>query len=208
MDLSTVTISDWIMIFVVFSGPIVAVQTQKYLERRKENKDRKLNVFRDLMTTRATPLAPLHVSALNMVGLEFQDKEYAKVLNAWTSYLDHLGSNSGDNDSAQAIWADKKDDLLSDLLYEMGQSLGFDFDKVHIKKAGYVPIAYSDERNEQRLVRQEVIKVLLGEKSFPVQLTMSEDNLKSHQYMQQLVKEHFEGNRAIPVTIQSSDKPN
>ncbi|MBE3756323.1 hypothetical protein HJ201_18205 [Vibrio parahaemolyticus] len=72
MDFSSVTISDWIMIIVVFSGPIAAVQIQKYLERQKESKDRKLNVFRDLMTTRASPLAPLHVSALNMVGLEFQ----------------------------------------------------------------------------------------------------------------------------------------
>lgn len=206
MDFSSVTISDWIMIIVVFSGPIAAVQIQKYLERQKESKDRKLNVFRDLMTTRASPLAPLHVSALNMVGLEFQKgKKYTKVLNAWTTYLDHLNTTIGDSDSSQVIWADKKDDLLSDLLYEMGQSLGFDFDKVHIKKAGYVPVAYSDQNNENQFIRREIIKILSGEKSLPIQYLIDEESLKSQQHLQKLLQEHLEGVRSIPVSIQTQE---
>ena len=37
--------------------------------------------------------------------------------------------------SMQKIWEEKRNDQLSDLLHGMGESLGFDFDKVHIKES-------------------------------------------------------------------------
>jgi len=131
-----ITISDWLMMVAVIVGPVLAIQIQKLIDRSKETRERKLRVFRDLMTTRASTLAFQHVSALNMVGLEFNGKKYSKVVNAWKTYLDHLNSFPKEDEDLQKIWSEKKNDQLSDLLYEMGESLGFDFDKVHIKKRG------------------------------------------------------------------------
>ncbi len=85
-----IAVSNWVMIFAIVMGPILAVQVQKILEGIKEGKERRIRVFKDLMATRASALAYQHVVALNMVGLEFHDKKYTKVLNAWTTYLDHL----------------------------------------------------------------------------------------------------------------------
>jgi hypothetical protein len=63
---------DIIMIIAVFAGPIVAVQLQTLLERRREKRERKLKVFRTLMATRARKAAdPSHVEALNLIGIEF-----------------------------------------------------------------------------------------------------------------------------------------
>lgn len=57
-----ITISDWLMMFAVVLGPILAVQIQKYIDRRAEDRTEKLKVFQDLMTTRASTLAFQHVS--------------------------------------------------------------------------------------------------------------------------------------------------
>ena len=49
------TISDWLMIAAVLSGPILAVQVQKAIESWKESKHRKTAIFKTLMSTRRTP---------------------------------------------------------------------------------------------------------------------------------------------------------
>lgn len=199
-----ITMSDWLMMLAVILGPILAVQIQKFLDRRSEDRNKKMAVFRDLMTTRASTLAFQHVSALNMVGLEFNGRNYSKVVNAWKTYLDHLNSYPNDDESMQKIWEEKRNDQLSDLLYEMGESLGFDFDKVHIKKAGYFPKAYADQETEQKYIRSQLVDVFLGKKSIPMSIVYfpSDDEvLKTQKELHCLMKEHFEGKRSIPVTI-------
>ena len=65
------TISDWLVILAIIIAPILAVQIQKFMDHRKEEKERKMHVFRTLMATRAAPLSPLHVEALNMIDIVF-----------------------------------------------------------------------------------------------------------------------------------------
>ncbi len=57
--------SEWVMIFAVIVGPILAIQIQKYIEGVKEAKERKISVFKDLLATRASTLAYKHVVALS-----------------------------------------------------------------------------------------------------------------------------------------------
>ena len=105
----------------------------------------------------------------------------------------------------QKIWIEKRTDQLSDLLYEMGESLGFEFDKVHIKKAGYVPKAYTDQENENKYIRSQLVDVFLGRKSIPMSVVYfpsDDDALKTQKELHSLMKEHFEGKRSIPITIE------
>jgi hypothetical protein len=44
---------DWITVLAVVAGPILAVQAQKYVEAFRERKQRRLTLFRTLMSTRA-----------------------------------------------------------------------------------------------------------------------------------------------------------
>jgi hypothetical protein len=198
-----ITISDWLMMLAVVLGPILAVQIQKFIERKSESKNNKLKVFQNLMTTRASTLAYQHVSALNMVGLEFNEKKYSKVVNAWKTYLDHLGSYPNDDVNMQKVWSEKRDDQLSDLLYEMGISLNFDFDKVHIKKAGYSPQAYVDQEMQNNFIRRELAEILLGNKSIPmsvVEFPTDNEALESQKELHVLMKKYYEN------SISSLDK--
>lgn len=47
------TIADWLMILAVLLGPIIAVRLTRYLDTKKEERERKLSVFKTLMATRA-----------------------------------------------------------------------------------------------------------------------------------------------------------
>jgi hypothetical protein len=139
-----------------------------------------------------------------MVGLEFNGKKYSKVVSAWKTYLDHLSSYPQNDENLQNIWVEKKNDQLSDLLYEMGVSLGFDFDKVHIKKAGYIPQAYTDQENEQGFIRRQIVDVLLGKKSIPMSVESFPSDpatIESQKELLNLMKEHYEGKRTIAIKI-------
>lgn len=61
----------WLTILALIVGPIAAVQTQVWLERRRERGNRKLEIFKTLMRARGSPLSREHVDALNTLTLEF-----------------------------------------------------------------------------------------------------------------------------------------
>ncbi|WP_373426698.1 DUF6680 family protein [Neorhizobium galegae] len=67
--------SDWMIILATLAGPILAIQVQKFLERGRENRNRRLQIFRTLMATRAASVSPAHVEALNSIALEFYGRK-------------------------------------------------------------------------------------------------------------------------------------
>ena len=204
---SLLTISDSLMIFAVLIAPFIAVHVQKKLEYLKEDNERKLRLFKTLMATRAATISSDHVQALNMIDLEFQNDKYKNVTMAWKSYLDHLGSYPKDDKEAQAVWADKRVDLLAKLLSEMGASLGYTFDDVHIKKGIYAPEAHAQAEDENQLIRSGLIGLLYGDTQLKMDVTsfpISEDEVKEQKELRQGIKEFIEGKRELPVSIKSS----
>jgi hypothetical protein len=85
------TTDQWLAIVsitAIVCGPIAALEVQKRLEDHRATRDRKMEIFRRLMTTRATQLSPAHVEALNGIEVEFYAKGGSdkKVLEAWRLY--------------------------------------------------------------------------------------------------------------------------
>ena len=147
----------------IIIGPMVALWLQRISERRRERRNRKLVIFKELMATRATRVSPRHVDALNAIEVEFSDgsADDKRVLEAWRLYLDHLGDdNTGDNQR----WTDKGNDLLTDLLYEMSQALQYDFSKITLKKNVYSPRAHGDLELDQYLLRKYVVEMMAGKR--------------------------------------------
>ncbi len=144
--------------------PLIALEVQKRLDHRRSRLDRKVELFRRLMTTRATDIAPIHVEALNAIEIEFYAKSGPdkKVLDAWRIYINHVNSPMGEGD-ALARWVDKRRELLVDLIYEMGQNLGYDIDKVTIKNNAYYPKGHWEIESEQHALRKAALKVFSGE---------------------------------------------
>ena len=167
------TISYWLVIIAVIVGPILAVQIQKFIENRNTIKERKMHIFKTLMATRATTVSPLHVEALNMIDIEFHNDN--KIVDAWKLLLDNFMNfpkNPKDPNYQTKLdaSAEKSGELLSDLLSEMAKALNYDFDKVHLKRGGYIPQGHADIEFEQNFIRGRVTDLFLGRTSIPINI--------------------------------------
>jgi Family of unknown function (DUF6680) len=168
------TPDQWLAIFTLLAvllSPIFALEVQKRLDDRRGIRERKMAIFRKLMTTRATQLAPAHVEALNGIEVEFYatggpDK---KVLDAWRLYVNHLNTKTGEGEALNR-WVEKKTTLLTDLLYAMAQNLGYDIDKVAIQNNAYHPKGFVEIETEQHALRKATLAVFSGER--PIQTTV------------------------------------
>lgn len=210
--MTTLTISDWLMILAVLAAPLVAVQVQKLIERSREMRMRKLSIFQTLMATRASRLAPAHVQALNMIDLEFygkrifgvrfQSKADKVIGTCWKAYLDQL--NSQFDEPTFNAWLAKGDDLFTDLLYEMSKGLGYDFDKVHLKRGIYSPKAHNEDELANREIKRSLVELLSGDRplnmavvSFPV----TEEAIQRQNRVQELLLAYLDGQSAVRVRV-------
>jgi hypothetical protein len=173
------TINEWLIIIAIIIAPVVAIQIDKYIERKKEKKERKMNIFRTLMTTRASVLSVQHVEALNMIDIEFFDCK--KITDSWKVMLDNFENYPQDTKAADyqarlSVCTEKHSDLLVDLLYEMSRELKYKFDKVHLKRGIYLPKGHADFQQDQDFIRHSLIGVLLGKVPIPIKIITEEDN--------------------------------
>lgn len=165
------TNTEIITTIAIIVGPIAAVQVQVLLERAREEKRRKIQVFTTLMATRATPLSPVHVEALNRIDIEFyKDKE---VINAWKALLDSFESypkDINDKDYQRRVEAsnEKSLEMRVKLLYVMANALDYEFDEVHLKKGAYWPQWHGWIETEQNVIRSGLAQVFAGKSSFPI----------------------------------------
>lgn len=159
--------TDLAIIFATLLGPILAVQAQGWIDNRREEHRRRLQVFNSLMRTRATGLAPEHVNALNAVPLEFpkEHKKYKKLTEAWRIYLDHLSS-----DANATGWAERRIELFGAMMQTMGELLGYQFDAVELKKDVYQPIAHGAAEIDANVIRQGLAALLKGDRPLPLEV--------------------------------------
>ena len=163
-----------ITVSAIIIGPILAVQAQKWLETIRYKKHRRLQLFHTLMSTRATRLSHEHVSALNMIDIEFYGRKIfsmkfqrpseRSVTNAWKIYNDRLNQTYTSDQSA----FDARDDAFIKLLYEMSNALGYNFDEVQLKRDCYRPSGHGDLELDQYRVRKGVLEILDGKRALPV----------------------------------------
>lgn len=154
-------------IFAIYYGPIKALKVQRKLDEEREARDRKLSIYKTLMSNRATRLSPAYVQALNLIEIEFAgDSENEKaVRRTWHELLDVFGSYK---DTPNAF--DKTTELTAAMLESMGKCLGYDFDRVTIKKGAYHPELHVNIERDQLTLRSYLLELLdgTGKRKLPV----------------------------------------
>ncbi len=185
------TLNEILTLIAIILGPIIAVQLQKYLDRNREIQNRKLNIFKMLMASRGATLSASHVEALNRIDLEFSgDKKYKKVIDAWKEYFDNLCIKVDTNENL-TIWSVRNEELLANLLYEMGQSLGYNFDKVLIKRNIYSPVGHGRIERENELIRKGLLDVLNQEAAIPMMIISDEYALAKQAELQTAMLKYY-----------------
>lgn len=210
---------DWLVIMATIAGPVLAVQAQKWLERLRERRNRKLWVFQQLMATRAARLSTDHVQALNMIDLVFygthffgihrRSKTERDVLDTWHEYHDHLGNKF--DDSTFVVWNTKGEELFLNLLYAIATDVHFKFDRVQLKKGAYTPIAHGDLEHEQTQIRKLVLKLLSGDNALKMEVTslpLNEEIANAQVALQKSMNEAFAGRGALNVIVKNDGAAN
>jgi hypothetical protein len=159
-------------IIAVVLGPILALLVQRILDRMREARKRKLDIFKTLMMYRGTRLSPAFVQALNLIDLEFTKRSEKDVRDAWKEsqdfYTEWGRKTSEEKESQGAQLNSRAIELLAELLVKIGASLGYPLDRVYIKKGWYYPEGLTNIELEQHALRQSLLKVLNGQSSLPV----------------------------------------
>jgi hypothetical protein len=167
MDMGWLTLIATVLATVV--SPLIAVQVSIALGRRKEQRDRQLQLFRTLMLTRDALLSPEHVRALNTIEIDFHgDKRAKSVLDAWHAYYQHLNLPLLETDEERVAWAKKRIDLLTTLLEAMGKFLGYAFESEVIRSIAYTPRVHSQLNDEQTQMRQLVMELLRNQRALAI----------------------------------------
>jgi hypothetical protein len=203
------TISDTLLILATFCGPIAAVQAQKWIERAREQRSRRLWIFQTLMATRAIRASSSeHVQALNLIDVFFNGKSAKDkaVRNAWLIYLDFFNQEVPDNDVSARAHNEKGVDFLVTLLEAIAKALGYDFNKVQLKRGGYYPRGHADENAARAAIRDNLVKVLTGVQ--PVQMEVvrfpvSEEALKNQQLVQEALLKILSGDQPLKIKSES-----
>jgi hypothetical protein len=152
-----------VTVLAIVVGPVAALWIQRLLDEGRDKKNRKLWIFKTLMSNRATRLSPVYVQALNLIDVEFTDPKEKAVREAWKELLD-LYTNYKTTPNA----LEQVGELTAVMLAAMGKALGYDFDKVYLKKGVYYPEFLGNVELEQHALRRSFLELLAGKRRIPV----------------------------------------
>ena len=164
----SVSLEAWLTILAIITGPLAALWIQKFIEERRARTDRKVKIFRDLMANRASRVSAPFVQALNGIETEFYG--YTEVIEAWRSLVEHLYTTQPTETGESKRWLDQVTEHANTLLYVMGESLGYHFDKVTLKRNVYYPTNWNTVETENTRLRQAAVRVFEGEKPLKIEL--------------------------------------
>lgn len=191
------TNAEMLIAAATITGPIAAVQIQKWLEGWRGVRERRLWVFKTLMATRVTNLSLEHVQAINSIPIEFYGKK--KIVDKWEEYYDHLGIK----DAPADLWASKRFDLFVELVTLIAVSLGYKFNSSEIKRI-YHPMLHTNMENEQHEIRQNILRIVKGEQSLNLaikELPVSEDAAQLQALVQEAVLKSYSESGALKVEV-------
>jgi hypothetical protein len=77
-------VTDWVEIAALVSGPIGAVVLTLWREKKRQERERRLSVLRQMLLTRANTSDPGFSQAVNLVPIEFGRSQ--KVMTAWDEF--------------------------------------------------------------------------------------------------------------------------
>lgn len=169
--------NDGALLVATILGPILAVQAQKFLERATERRRNKILIFRILMTTRATRLSTDHVRALNSIDLDFgpgrfgfQSNSDKRVVLAWKELLDEFSNSPPEGAPPEhfATWIQRRDEAFLDLIFEMSRAVGYNFDKVYLRRSIYHPRGHAEIEETQSRIQVALKRILEGEAPLPM----------------------------------------
>lgn len=147
-----------------FLSSFLILRVEAKLRDRREVKNRRLEIFRTLMRTRANWLSQEHVDSLNAIAIEFHGEQ--RIIECWNNYFDHLDPKGGDTNND---WQAHSIDLFINLLQAMSDFLGYKFSASEITNT-FKPIGHFEHEARKEKIEKGLAALLSGELSLGVKI--------------------------------------
>ena len=118
------------------------------------------------MKTRKFQMAPDHVTALNLVQLEFYGEE--NVQRLYKTYVGILNGAWPRESDGLERFHDTREDALYDFIHQIALVLDFKMDRQELKRLAYGPQGWHTDEQQWREIRHSLNEVLSGKKALPV----------------------------------------
>ena len=118
VGIGTIVISVLTVVAIIVA-PIVALNVQRKADEAREWENRKLWIFKTLMSKRSTRLNPAFVQALNMIDIEFAAAPEKGIQDAWKKLLDHYNDWGRKTQEQRKVDDDRDLETVSNLLAEL-----------------------------------------------------------------------------------------
>lgn len=209
---------EWWVVLATLAGPVIAVQTQKWVERATESRRRKRYIFETMMANRATRLADEHVKAINMIDLAFlpkglNAKKNKEVLAAWRSLFGELTRGLHENDTDPdriRAWTDRCDAFYVILLSKISAALGYRFTDEELRRGVYYPRGHGEREAAQLAILRGLSLILEGKESLQMRLTSAPGAAEIAELQKKLTErmvDAYDADGALKVRIKTSDAP-
>jgi len=155
---------EWLTVLAIVTGPVLALFAQRVLDRIRERRKQRVDLFSLLIATRGAFLSPVHVQALNTIVIVFNRPGDAPIRQAWRAVLEHAVTDEFAADgTATPGWRERYFDLKVDLFQAMAAVVGYEFSGDDLKRQVYTPIGHGVAEAEGMLIRQALAKALAGD---------------------------------------------
>ena len=168
-ELLGISSETWAIVAATFLGPVFAILVARWRDQVKEVRTRRMFIFRTLLATRRQNITTEHVTALNLVEIDFYD--VPEIQSAWRAYHQHLNSAPAGRPMTppeNEAFVRSGNDHLAKLIFAIAKFLGFSMSELDIRNGGYAPDGwrYRDER--VGIVQEFMKEIALGRRSFPI----------------------------------------
>ena len=154
-------------IIAIYIGPLRAVIISRQNQEVDGKRARQFGVLHSLMKTRKARLSPEHVSAINLVQLEFYGNE--RIQSRYKNYIGFLnGVWPKFDDDNWPRFNEAVEDSLFDLIHEIGLVLGYTLDRQELMRLGYGPQGWETDEHQVRVLRRLLIETFEGRRGLPV----------------------------------------
>ncbi len=157
----------WLGIAVVIAtllGPVLAVFITRLNDERRDQRNRRMEVFRSLMGARRAPLSPDRIKALNLVEIEFHGVKSVEA--SYKDLFQHFHTKITEENSD--AWHETSRKLSTRLLTEIAKVLGYKLQQLDVLDGGYYPQGFVDIETEQQIVRRLFIETLSGKRPLSI----------------------------------------
>jgi hypothetical protein len=168
----------WVMGVATVLGPILAVQTQKWIERASERRRMRTTIFQSLMSNRAARLHDDFIRALNMIDLEFSPKRFRGskdkvVIDAWRTLRGEYNAAPDEGASLDEMkaWNTRVGDRLVALLSAMSKALDYGFSEEELRRGIYYPKGRAELEQTQNAILAGLQALLEGAGDIKMRIT-------------------------------------